>query len=242
MSEKNKNETIEQQRRAREEFLKLKKIQQGELPAEPKPSDVAIVPKTREEKLSNFWFHHKWHVIALVFITVVLSILISQCATRTTYDTEVIYFTYTPVLDEQLEKVSEYFEKYATDLDGDGEVNVQVINCSVSNEAQNAQYRNVQLQKMQSLMVADEKALLFITDKDSITYFDNGAIAADFFVNEPLPFNDKFYEYTKSETLGSLPEGLQISCRKFEGTLLEKNPEAKASFESAQKILEKINE
>ena len=72
MSEKNKNETIEQQRRAREEFLKLKKIQQGELPAEPKPSDVAIVPKTREEKLSNFWFHHKWHVIALVFITVVL--------------------------------------------------------------------------------------------------------------------------------------------------------------------------
>ena len=149
MAEKNQNEILKEQKRAREEFLKLKKMQSGEIKAEPKPSEVAILPKTRKEKLSNFWFHYKFHLIASVFTAIVLAVLITQCATRPQYDSEIVYFTYTPVLDEQLNKVSDYFEQYATDLNGDGEVKVQVINCSVSGMNQNTQYRNVQLQKLQ---------------------------------------------------------------------------------------------
>ena len=36
----NKNEILEEQRRAREEFLELKKMQSGEMKAPPKPSEV----------------------------------------------------------------------------------------------------------------------------------------------------------------------------------------------------------
>ena len=50
MADKKSNDILEEQRRAREEFLKLKKMQQGELEAGPKPSEVAVAPKTAKEK------------------------------------------------------------------------------------------------------------------------------------------------------------------------------------------------
>ena len=242
MAKQKKNEILEEQKRAREEFLKLKKIQSGELEAGPKYSEVAIVPKTRKEKIANFWFHHKITVIAVTFITIVLSVLISQCAGRTNYDFEVVYFTYNPVLDGQLNKVGDYFEKYASDMNDDGEVNVQIINCSFSDDQQNQQYRSVQLQKLQSLMVADEKAMLFITDAESITYFDKLSSMGGFFEDEPFLLTKKFYDATKTEEFGPLPEGLQLSCRTCEGTTLEKNEAAVKSFTEAQKILKKIKE
>ena len=52
----NKNEILEEQRRAREEFLELKKMQSGEMKAPPKPSEVAIVPKTPKENGIIFGF------------------------------------------------------------------------------------------------------------------------------------------------------------------------------------------
>ena len=49
------NPIIAEQRRAREEFLKLKRMQSGEIPTEPKPSEIAVKPKTFTEKLKNIW-------------------------------------------------------------------------------------------------------------------------------------------------------------------------------------------
>lgn len=242
MAQKKHNETLEQQRRAREEFLNLKKMQSGELDAGPKPSEVAILPKTPKEKFANFWFHYKIHVIVIAFITVVLSVLITQCSNRVNYDSEIVYFSYTPILDSQLNNIADYFEQYATDINGDGEVNVQIINCSFSNDKQNIQYRNVQLQKMQSLMVADEKAMLYITDIDSIGYFDKLSETGGFFVNDPVLLGENFYKATKTEDFGELPEGLQISCRRISNTTLKDDGKAKTSFEAAQKILEQIKE
>ena len=47
MSEKDTNEILEEQRRARQEFSELKKMQNGEMAAPPKPSEVAIVPNVK---------------------------------------------------------------------------------------------------------------------------------------------------------------------------------------------------
>ncbi len=240
MPPKNKNEILEEQRRAREEFLKLKKMQNGELSADPKPSEVAIIPRTPKEKLINFWFHFKWHVISITAIIIILAVLISQCASRIDYDSEIIYFTYSPVLDSQLHKVEEYFKQYSSDINGDGEVHVQVINCSVSTGAQGDQYHNAQLQKLQAIMAADEKAMLFITDEKSIKYFDNLSSADTLFIKDPLPLDQAFYEYTESEDYGPLPEGLQLSCRRIADTLLGSDDEATVIFKEANRVLEEI--
>lgn len=237
MADKKTNDILEEQRRSREEFLKLKKMQSGELDAGPKPSEVAIVPKTPKERAANFWFQYKWHTIIIAFITVVLAVLIAQCASRVEPDFSIVYFSYKPVVDDQLKPVTEYFEKLTTDLNGDGEVNVQVLNCSFLNNG-SSQYKNAILTKLQAVLVSDQKALLFITDKDSIGYFSN--LGNDLFEEEPIPLSEDFYAKTETEEFGKLTEGLQISCRRVEDTLIEKAKDVEQVYKEAQKILQEI--
>lgn len=239
MSDGNRNEIIEEQRKARQEFLELKKMQNGEMKAPPKPSEIALVPKTPKEKWNNFWFQYKWHVIAITAIAVVLAVLITQCATRTKYDLEVVYFSYTAVLDEQTEAVADYIKQYATDTNGDGEINVQIVNCSYSKSSGDSQYQYTMMTKLQALIAGDQNALLYITDDESYKYLDD--LSEDsIFEGEPYKFGEDFYAATESENLGKLPEGLQISCRRVSDTVLEDKKDVDAAYKTAKSVLDGI--
>ena len=240
MSEKKTNEILEEQRKARQEFLELKKMQNGEMKAPPKPSEVAIVPKTPKEKWDNFWFQYKWHVVAIVATAVVLAILIPQCATRTKYDLQAVYFTYTTALDAQTEKVADYLKKYAEDTNGDGEINVQVVNVSFSKTTGDSQYRYTMLSKLQAMIAGDENAILYITDNDSYQYLNEISESGALLEGEPFKFGDDFYTATETEEFGKLPEGLQISCRIISETTMENKKDAAKAYESANKLLEKL--
>ena len=239
MSKQNANEILEEQRKARQEFLELKKMQQGEMEAPPKPSEVAILPKTPREKWENFWFQYKWHIIAITAITVVLAVMITQCATRKRYDMEVVLFSYHLVLDQQSDLVGEYLSEYAQDINGDGEVNVQVINCSFDEKSGNVQYKGTMLTKLQAMIAGDENALLFITDEESASYLNS--ISEDGLLEgEPFILDEGFYEATKSEEFGELPKGLRISCRRVSNTVLEKQKGTVAQYKAAQKLLKAL--
>ena len=239
VSEKKTNDILEEQRKAREEFLKLKKMQHGEISAPPKPSEVAILPKTPKEKLANFWFQYKWHIIAIFALGVVLAVMITQCATRVKYDLEVIYFTYTPVFDEQTNQIAAYMESLAEDVNKDGEVHVQVINCSYEKTSGNSQYNYSVLTKLQTLLAGDENALLFITQEDSYEYLNQ--IGDDtLFTGEPYFLGESFYAATRSESLGDLPEGLQISCRRVTETTLAKRKNIQEIYASSLGLLEAL--
>ena len=133
MAEKRKNETLEQQRKAREEFLKLKQMQNSGF-VDKAHEKYEYKPVTAKEKLENFWFHYKWHTVAILLALVFLCISITQCTGRTNYDMEIVYFAYKPIQDARLEKITEYFENVAEDINGDGEVQVQIINCSINKQ------------------------------------------------------------------------------------------------------------
>ena len=53
MSEKDTNEILEEQRRARQEFLELKKMQSGEMAAPPKPSEVLFPKRPRKNGITS---------------------------------------------------------------------------------------------------------------------------------------------------------------------------------------------
>lgn len=60
-------------------------------------SDIRLHGKLFE-RLDNFWYYHKWHVIAIAFIAFVLSVCIVQSCTREVHDVDVLYagpYTYT---------------------------------------------------------------------------------------------------------------------------------------------------
>lgn len=239
MAKKKVSDTLSQQRKARQDFLDLKKMQQGIMDAGPKPSEIAIEPKTFTDKVKNYWFHYKWHTLGTLFCFVAFVLLVTQCAARTDWDMKVVYFTYTPVLDEQTALISDYLEDISQDINGDGDVNIQVVNCSMPTDSSNVQYSKTVLTKLQSLIAAEEEALLYITDSESITYFNADAVK-DFFGTEQLSLNDKFYSATCSDDFGALPDGLQIACRRLENTVIEKNKNVGNIYKEAQNILAEL--
>ncbi len=241
MAERKTNETLEQQRKARQEFLELKKMQHGEMDTGPKPSEVAIVPKTPKEKLKNIWFHDKGFILGALALVIVISIMVAQCASKEKYDLEVVVYTYQPIMDENTALMENYFEQYCEDLDGNGEVNVQVINCSFNADSGDVQYRNTMSMKLQAIIASDVRALLFVTDKDSLEYLNGLSDDGGIFEDEPLVLGEAFYEASSSEKdIINLPEELMLSCRKVSGTMLEKDEEVEKYFECSKKIIENI--
>lgn len=241
MADKKQNEILAEQKRAREEFLKLKKMQSGELDAGPKPSEVEVLPKTFKEKAANFWFHYKWLTIGLTVTVVLLAFLVAQCCSKPKYDLEIVYYTETPIFELQIEAVENYFKEYATDVNGDGEINIQIIDCSFPENDADLQYKNANIQKLQSLIIANEKAMLYITDESKYSFFEETFGKGEaFFVNEPYALSDEFYEKTKTDSLGNIRGKLSISCRKIEGTMLEKNKNSKIYYEESLKLLEAL--
>lgn len=241
MAKKKKNAILEEQRRARAEFIKLKKMQQGEIAAAPKPSEVAVTPKTFKEKRENFWFHYKWYVIGITAAVAAFVLLVAQCMSIPNYDFNIIYFTYTPAIDKQTDLIADYFEKYGEDINGDDKVEVQIMNCSFSNEPGDIQYRNSQIQKLQALITGEYKAMLYITDAQSIKYFDSiGSENTGMFEGEPIPLSDEFYKTTALHELDRLPEGLQISCRRIEGTIMEKNKTAQSVYKESSRLIKEL--
>ena len=239
MSKHLDNEVLREQRKSREEYLKLKKMQRGEMDAGPKPSEVAIVPKTPLEKLKNFWFHHSKVVLISLFFVICFVIFVVECANKPRYDIQVVYYTYTYALDENIEGMEEYFEKYAKDLNGDGEVHVNVINCSYEKKESFLNIKNANENRLQATIVAEANAPLFITDEDSYKHFTD-VFEETFFAGDPVKLSNEFYKTSVLDDYYNLPENLTISLRKTSDTMIEKDKKAPTYFKESKRILEEI--
>lgn len=85
-------------------------------------------------KLANFWYHYKWHTIALLFTIFVITVCAVQCAGNTRYDIQVLYagnhafgrMSEDGGFSEYMTAVSS-LEELTEDHDGNGEVNVSFL-------------------------------------------------------------------------------------------------------------------
>lgn len=239
MAQKKESETLRQRRIAQQEFLRLKKMQKGELDAGPKPSEVAT-PLTFGEKLQNIWFHDKFAIIIIGLLIIAIALLVTQCATKTVYDANIVLFTHTMTGDPNCDKMGEYLKPYCKDINGDGEVNVNVINCSID-EGINTQYTYTNRSKMQSLLAAEASALLFITDDSSYKYLMGLSDDVALFEGEPFKFQADFYEYCIDESgFYETPEGLQISCRTIKDTAIEKDKNVEKHYDQAYGVISQL--
>ena len=243
MANKKESDTLRQRRLAQQEFLKLKKMQNGEIDAGPKPSEVYSAPLTFGEKVKNLWYHDKWLIIVVAIITVSIALLVAQCATKTEYDATVVVFTYSITGDNNCEKMGEYLKPYCKDLNGDGEVNINVINCSIDNSQGNSNYSYTTRSKATAIIANNANALLFITDDESYKYLMSLSEDIVFFEGEPFEFSGDFYEFCSEENdFYPTPDNLQISCRTIEGTAISSDKNIDTYYAQAQTILTGLKE
>lgn len=234
------NKILEEQRRARAEFIKLKKMQQGEILPENDASHV-IVPKTFKEKLQNYWYHFKWYTISAVVVIAILAVLVAQCASRESYDFITVFYTYNAVSDEYIEKMEAYIEQYAQDIDGDGKVAVEVVNCSFDMSENNQKLNNAAFAKVQAFIAAEPKAVLYIVDKKGENFLKQ--INEDgFFDVEPILLSDEFYDACKIESdFLKLPSELKIGYRRIRNTTMQEDKTAQKVHAVCEKIFDEIS-
>lgn len=241
MSQKKESQTLRQRKFAQQEFIKLKKMQQGELDAGPKPSELAV-PLTFGEKIKNIWYHDKFALSVITLIIVAIVLLCVQCATKTVYDATVVVFTHEITGEPNCKKMGEYLTPFCPDLNGDGEININVVNCSI-NPDDRSDYSFTNRSKAQSLIANDASALLFITDDSSYKYLMSLSNNISLFEGEPLEFQDDFYEFCVDPSgFYDTPDELQISCRTIKGSAIEKNKKVDTYYAQAQAILEALQQ
>ncbi len=233
MAKKKKvNSVLEEQRRARQEFLELKKMQSGEIAPEPKPSETEIVPKTFSEKVQNYWYHYKWVTLIGFFIAVIFTICLVQCVTKVEPDLKIIVYGHTYIDDNGL---SDLAEQYVTDLNGDGKVKVEIVNCSFNDGGMDLQYAYTMRQKV-TCVLSEPTSLLFVFDQKGYDdYLANLNTNNALFEQQPVLLGKTFY--TANETL---PDGLLIACRNINASKLKKEKGIEKYYAASQKVLKAL--
>ena len=196
------------------------------------------MPATTKEILKNYWYYYKWAVFALLFLIVVLTICIKQCAARINYDLSVTVYTSTPVGENDIKKMSAYFEKVCYDVNGNGQVNVRIYDCSYIKNG-NRQVQLAKNTKLQAILSSEYDAMLFITDDETLSYFES-LEALNMPFNKTVVLSDNFYKECEADDLFLLPSGLKISRRVIADTAMMNNKKASACFEAAGKVLDAI--
>lgn len=238
----NESETLSEQRKARKEFLELKKMQNGEIAPPPKPSEEEVVPKTFGQKLLNFWFHYKTTFLLSVFLCIVMIISVSQCVSRPVYDLKVLLYTENYYTDAQINVFKNYINQFCEDFNGDGKTVVQIINCSyTTKKAYDSEYVSALAAKMQATIAEEGDVLLFIVDREKKTHLNSISDKyTSFFVDE-TPVGSSLYSLASSVGQ-SLPKNLIIGRRIVEGTTVENDKNIDKSILKAKKIFDKIRE
>lgn len=232
------SETLSQQRKAREEFLELKRMQSDETVSE---ESVPEKPQTFKEKASNFWYYYRWPIFGILFVAIIIVICVKQCVSKIDYDLSVTVYTSTPVSDDDCKAIGSYFEEYGDDINGDGEVHIKVNNCSYA-DGGNPQIILANNTKLQAIIAAEYDAILFITDDKTREYIQNINSSVSLLEGEGVVLNEDFYNKCNVDDYLKLPENLRISRRIVSNTSMQNNKEAKQCYELAYKILDKISQ
>ena len=78
--------------------------------------------------LENFWYHYKWHTIAVLFVLIVSVVIIVQCASKPKYDVHILYAgdkaISTSKSNPERQQFLNAFRSVSSDFDENGEVSV----------------------------------------------------------------------------------------------------------------------
>lgn len=91
-----------------------------------------------KSKLDNFWYYYKWHVIGGAFLLFCVVFFARDVLMKEKFDITVLAVTKQTIFREQVDELETQFEQYASDIDGNGEINVHVEAITIPKNTQNS--------------------------------------------------------------------------------------------------------
>ncbi len=208
-------------------------------------------PKTLRTWLENFWYHYKYHTIVGAVVVVALAVILGQCATRTHYDYTVMLATSTVELSTfQVNALQKELASCGTDCNGDGEVNIVLVDCTFNEKTSGYQTIMAKKQKLQSMIVNEPQAMLLISDKPCLDWL-NGLGERGFLEKTNLPDgNGLYYDMTDTSFVKKAkaavgdefvwPQEWLISRRRITDTRFSENKTAKKAALEADTFIQAV--
>lgn len=233
-----KSDTLQQRKKAQQEFLLLKKMQSGEIESE--NEEKTVIDLTFSEKIKNFWYHYKTQTILIFFLTIALAIGVHQCATKPDYDAEIILYSNNVYSTEQVQLLTDYMKQFFVDTNGDGEVNIVISDCSYTTDGTyDSNLSNTLATKLNATIATGMESQLYIVDQKKLEQLDKLAENYGGFFTDTSPMPPAITEIVDPNGY-HFPEGLIIGKRVIKGTVMENNEVAIEASLHADDVLEKI--
>jgi len=197
------------------------------------------------EKLGDYWYYHKWHIIFAVFTLIVAVYGIVSCTTRTRYDLVIPMATHFFFEENWLVEMQDALAAHVEDEDGDRrERTVRISfsdfgNVHLQGFAQTQQTRfYAQLAAGDSfLVIGDERVMASLIEQEIVQNISGMAPDAAF-EGYALQLRD---HPIFVEAGVELPIELYIGLRQYEGTLAEGN-RTRPIYERAERLFRVLAE
>lgn len=199
-------------------------------------------PQMKEEtrkKIDNFWYYYKIHVLVVVFILFVAGVFIKDIVTKVDYDYSVAFVTEEMMTNEEISSIQSVFEREAEDLNGDGEIHVEVQNYTIP-QGDSADPQLVAAgQTKLTVDIQDGTSMIFFLSPGCYeSYKDSGVLPAD--ESEYIKFSDctGYEEAGSPKELGDLMGALRL----VEDTKLKKDQNKMDYYDANKELFEKFTE
>lgn len=235
-----KSETLAQREKAQRDLLELKKMQQGQMEIK-RDDDKKIVPMTLDEKAENFFFYHKYKIMAGIAAAIVLFIIFYSIFSTPDYDATLTIYCHEYVSETEIKNIGKWANEIYVDVNDNGSVDVLTTDCSFDATAEEELAETIRQRQMKlHSLLTEPEAMLFILNEDSLKYFAETEATKNLFKEEnivELPAG--FYEALGENRVSLKKEVKRYLClRNIEGTNLDKK--AKTHYEAAKQVLENV--
>ena len=199
-------------------------------------------PQMKEEtrkKIDNFWYYYKIHVLVVVFILFVASVFIKDIVTKVDYDYSVAFVTEEMMTNEEISSIQSVFEREAEDLNGDGEIHVEVQKYTIpQGDSADPQLVAAGQTKLTVDIQEGTSMIFFLSPGCYESYKDSGVLPAD--ESEYIKFSDctGYEEAGSPKELGDLMGALRL----VEDTKLKKDQNKMDYYEANKELFEKFTE
>lgn len=199
-------------------------------------------PQMKEEtrkKIDNFWYYYKIHVLVVVFILFVAGVFIKDIVTKVDYDYSVAFVTEEMMTNEEISSIQSVFEREAEDLNGDGEIHVEVQNYTIpQGDSADPQLVAAGQTKLTVDIQEGTSMIFFLSPGCYESYKDSGVLPAD--ESEYIKFSDctGYEEAGSPKELGDLMGALRL----VEDTKLKKDQNKMDYYEANKELFEKFTE
>ncbi len=191
--------------RLRRERIELMKAKQSGEEEEFSPKEKEPERKlTLKEKIANFIYFYKWHVIVTAGVIALCSFLIYDYVTTVRSDSNMMFTIYDCKIENYAGEMEELFSSYTPDINGDGNNYFEIIWMGIPFDLDGTNYEQAQAASVQMMARFDSpEPMLVIADK---------RVAEEYGLSETLiDLREKYPEYDNIDECGFYLKGTNFA-------------------------------